>query len=133
MDYQYTDFNGTVHHETWGNWGGDGGGGRARTAPDPWVPVRRLMTCPHCGIIGPHREQGDDPQKEYVRLAQKFNGPMQCGSCHAWSITAQVLEIPQRGWFGRTKIKQHPQGLRVNCPPDRIPERDNAPDREEER
>ena len=127
MDYQYTDFNGTIHHETWGNWGGNDGGGR-RVAPDPWIPVRRLMTCPHCGIVGPHREQGD-AQKEYARLAQKFVGPMQCTTCHAWSITAQELEVPRRGWFGRTKITQHPQGLRVDCPPYRIPHEEKEEER----
>ncbi len=118
FDYTETDFNGVVHHH-------ESSGGWIDTRyiydaeKDPWVPVRRLLTCPHCGLIGRHREQGD-PRKEYARLEAQLKNPVQCGSCGEWSIMANLLGNNPR---------KYPQGLRVDCPPYRIPHEE----REEER
>lgn len=80
---------------------------------DPWLPVRRLLTCPHCQAIAEHREVGN-PQKEFDRLMQAGVGqPRQCGHCDTWSVLAQSVDYS----------KKHPAGLRVRCPDYLIPRR----------
>lgn len=116
FDNVYTDLNGVMHHENTSSWidtryiyDAD---------KDPWLPVRRLMTCPHCGVIGPHREQGD-PRKEYARMETNLKNPAQCEACNGWSILASQLNDHRR----------HPQGLRVDCPPYRIPKQEKEEER----
>ena len=80
-------------------------------ALDPWLPVRRLLTCPACHTIAPHQETGQ-PQQEYDRLIQTRVGqPAECSACHTWSILGTILEP------GRRYLK----GQRVPCPDYAIP------------
>ncbi len=88
---------------------------------DPWLPVRNLLTCPHCGLIGRHRERGN-PQKEFQRLlALGLDGPTRCTSCGEWSVPGKLL----------LNGKRYAPGERVPCPAYLIPRRDK--DQEVER
>lgn len=87
---------------------------------DPWRPVRNLLTCPHCGLIGRHREWGD-PQKEYQTLLDRqLEHPSKCGSCGAWSVAGRIL----------LNGKRYELGQRVVCPEYLIPRRKPGPEEE---
>lgn len=87
---------------------------------DPWRPVRNLLTCPHCGMIGRHRERGN-PKKEFQKLLDRgLDGPTQCASCQEWSVAGSVLLNGRR----------YALGERVPCPAYLIPK---SREKEEER
>lgn len=108
----YTDTNGHVHTTTTQ---------RVYDASlDPWRGVRNLVTCPHCGMIGRHRERGN-PQQVFQQLLQRgFDGPSECPTCHDWSVAGAFL----------LNGKRYAPGERVPCPDYLIP---RTREREEER
>ncbi len=78
---------------------------------DPWRGVRNLLTCPHCGLIGRHRESGN-PKKEFQKLLDRgFDGPTKCSSCEEWSVAGSFL----------LNVKRYAPGERVPCPEYLIP------------